>query len=181
MDLMKLNNQDFFRFAKEFLNESDRAAVILGASMIDEQLYQILKKYFPYVPENKDKLLLNHGALYYMYSRNQMVYRLGFIKRGMYNTIEVIRAIRNAFAHELMECSFKSPQIIKLVDKFPANIKNSVSIKNMMKTLTTQKPSLSGPSLLVRAIISYIIEILQVIQLFIKPLKRENNYPFLRQ
>lgn len=49
--------QQFISFIKEFLEESDRAAVVLGAAKIDILLHQILKKVLLPSPRGDDELL----------------------------------------------------------------------------------------------------------------------------
>jgi len=53
----KLSSSHFVKFMSEFMAESDRAAVILGAAKLDLLLYQLLSKFLVASPSSKDELL----------------------------------------------------------------------------------------------------------------------------
>lgn len=62
---------------KEFKNESDRAAVILSISLIDEALEILLKKYFVSIPSSDDNLFDNPMSAFSSFSAKiDVTYRL---------------------------------------------------------------------------------------------------------
>ncbi len=88
----------FVEFLKEFINESDRAAVVLGAARIDLLLKQLIEKgLLSRIKERQDGLL--DGPLWPLGARVMMAYRLGLIDEEFRRAIDLIRKIRNPFAH----------------------------------------------------------------------------------
>ncbi len=90
--------QDFF---KQFHKEDDRSAVILSGAMIDLMLGELLRKVFLPASKAVDPLLNERGPLSSLYSKNVMAHRLGLIDDNLRDTIDIIRDIRNTYAHRL--------------------------------------------------------------------------------
>jgi DNA-binding MltR family transcriptional regulator len=85
---------------KDLRAESDRAAVILGASNLEQLLYQILQKYLlPYASAGDD-LFDGDGPLSSFRVKIDLSYRLGLIDDACSRSLHLIRKIRNDFAHE---------------------------------------------------------------------------------
>jgi DNA-binding MltR family transcriptional regulator len=86
---------------------SDRSCVIVAAAYIDELLEYLLKN-FLYSPssEKEDKdLFSGYGPLSSFSSKILLSYRLGLISNYEYKTLQIIRKIRNAFAHDISKGS----------------------------------------------------------------------------
>jgi hypothetical protein len=98
----------FKEFTMEFKNETDRAAVVLGAAKLDYLLYQILGKYLLPNPSTRDDLFEGDGPLSSFSAKIQMAYRLALIDAAFARALNLVRKIRNAFAHELSGCSLDS-------------------------------------------------------------------------
>jgi DNA-binding MltR family transcriptional regulator len=101
-------NEDFerhFRFIQEFNTESDRAVVILGAAKIDQLLCELLTATLLPVTGSKDELLDSDGPLATFSARIGLCHRLGLIDAEFTRSLQQIRRIRNAFAHEVSGCS----------------------------------------------------------------------------
>lgn len=81
--------------------KSDRALVIAIASILDIQLEKLLKEFM--IQDNKiDENIFNQNApLSNFSSKISMCYYLGLISRYEYNTLNIIRKIRNKLAHEI--------------------------------------------------------------------------------
>lgn len=94
---------------EEFHKESDRAAVILVASIIDESLTNLLKSFFV-SSANSDDSLFDHptSPLANFNSKIDICYRLWIISNKLTQDIHTIRKIRNVFAHDIYWCSFES-------------------------------------------------------------------------
>lgn len=93
--------QSFEKFVDEFKNESDRAAVILGAAKLDTLLYQLLDRYFVPSPSGSDDLLDGDSPLSSFSAKINICYRLGLLSAEFTRALHIVRRIRNAFAHEL--------------------------------------------------------------------------------
>lgn len=96
---------NFSAFAEEFKNETDRAAVVLGAAKLDFLLYQILNKYLIPNTGSRDELLEGDSPLSTFSAKIHLVYRLGFIDAAFARALHLVRKIRNSFAHEVSGCS----------------------------------------------------------------------------
>ena len=92
--------QEFIAFVREFSNESDRAAVIVGAAKLDNLLYQLLQQFLLPVPSGNDELLDSEAALGTFSARINAAFRLGLIDSEYARALHLIRKIRNSFAHE---------------------------------------------------------------------------------
>ena len=92
---------ELVRFISEFSQESDRAAVILGAAKVDILLTQLLQRFLLPAPSGTDELLEAENALGTLSSRINAAYRMGLIDAGLSKALHLsCRKIRNSFAHE---------------------------------------------------------------------------------
>ena len=92
-------------FVKEFGNETDRAAVILGVAKLDALLYQLLSKFLVSCPTSQDDLFDIEKPLSTFSAKINIAYRLGLINADFSRSLHLIRRIRNDFAHEISGCS----------------------------------------------------------------------------
>jgi len=107
-DKWKLEREAYKDFIDEFKEESDRAAVILGAAKLDLYLYQILIKVLLPNPSGQDDLFDGDGPLSTFSAKIHLSYRMGLIDAGLAHSLHMIRKIRNAFAHEVTGCKLDS-------------------------------------------------------------------------
>lgn len=99
-------------FLKEFLNESDRGAALLGAAMLDTLLQQLLANYL--IEDGKVVEEIFGGAMAPLHgfsAKTKMAYYLGLISRDECGNIDLIRGIRNKFAHKIHGLSFEDQGI----------------------------------------------------------------------
>ncbi|HVL12338.1 MAG TPA: hypothetical protein VM529_07225 [Gemmata sp.] len=99
---------EFFSFLLEFVSESDRAAVVLGASMIDEQLKTLLSNTLLPSRDKQDDLLEGDRPLATFSARIRVAYRLGLISADLAQSLDIIRTLRNVFAHKIKTGSLKT-------------------------------------------------------------------------
>ena len=109
----KLQREDWNGFLKEFQGESDRAAAILGAAFLDEQLRFLLETFL--IDDSESKNLLD-SALRGIAVRAKAAFSLGFLSPLEYRDIGRIINIRNRFAHLLHGLTFKDPEITAQCD-----------------------------------------------------------------
>jgi DNA-binding MltR family transcriptional regulator len=96
----------------EFAKESDRAAVILAASVADELLRGLLMARLVAVTSSNDELFDGANApLGTLSARIEMAYRLGLISVKFARDLHLVRKIRNDFAHNIHGCSFDDVRI----------------------------------------------------------------------
>ena len=91
----------------EFSKESDRAAVILCASMLENALEDYLLARLVPNPASSDSLFDGPIApLSTFSSKIDFAIRLGIISDQFARDLNIIRRIRNEFAHNISGCSF---------------------------------------------------------------------------
>ena len=98
--------------------ESDRGCVIFGTASLEDELESLLRAYSrkdpPTVKEVVDPLFKGYGPLSTFSGKIQVAYALGLISPHVYKTLNLIRRLRNSFAHEKAAVSFQSPKYISL-------------------------------------------------------------------
>jgi len=98
-------------FFKEIRGQSDRAAAVIGASVLDELLRAVLTDFFVYDKKRLSALLGNSGPLGTFSSRIDVSFCLGLISKQELDDLHIIRGIRNDFAHKLIKTSFDEAPI----------------------------------------------------------------------
>jgi len=105
---------DWDGFFKELQNESPRAAVIIASAFLDAQLREILLNSF--VDDEKVSEELLDSDLFAFSSRIKIAYCLGLISESIYHDLNIIRKIRNKFAHQMHGYTFDEPEIVRWCD-----------------------------------------------------------------
>ena len=122
---MKLQEQiakskDLPGLLNELATESDRAAAIVAAAFLDENIRQFLTNYFVDDPKEVRDLLSNERPLGAFGARIRILYCLGLIPRNDFDALLIIKNIRNEFAHQLHGRSFDDVDIADLCKKLYA-------------------------------------------------------------
>lgn len=100
---------DYNNIVEQFHRESDRAAAIQAASLVECFTEQLLR---PFMKEDSvvEGLFNGYGPLGTFSARSDIAYAFGIIDNVMHRDLEYIRKIRNHFAHNPTEASFdKAP------------------------------------------------------------------------
>ena len=96
----------------EFEGESDRACVILAASLLDTALLCLLQARLAPCPSNGDPLFDGANApLSTFSSRIDTSYRLGLLSARFCRDLHLVRRIRNDFAHNVTGCAFEESAV----------------------------------------------------------------------
>lgn len=107
-----LKSEDWGGFYEEFQKESDRACAIVGAAFLDEHLRQLIVEFLVDDDKEVEKLVdQTGGGLSSFSSRISAAYCLGLISKKHKNDLNIIRKIRNDFAHRLHGISFEDQRI----------------------------------------------------------------------
>jgi hypothetical protein len=102
----------------EFEKESDRAAVILVASLIDDCLTGLLKSYLVPIAQSQDSMFDSATAPMSTFSAKiDISHRIGLISAKLCRDLHLIRKIRNSFAHDIYGCSFDNGSVRARVDE----------------------------------------------------------------
>jgi DNA-binding MltR family transcriptional regulator len=110
---------DYFSIVhKEFDTESDRAAVIVAASILDELLRSFLVAKLVPVSSSNDELFDGANApLGTFSSRIEMAFRIGLISVKFARDLHLVRRIRNDFAHNIHGASFEDTRVKQRVSE----------------------------------------------------------------
>jgi hypothetical protein len=112
----------FATFMDQFLGESDRAAVILGAAKIEYLLGQLLDKYLLPCPSSSDDLLDGDAPLSTFSAKIKLCHRLGLVDDHFAKLLNIFRKLRNGFAHEVTVGSLSSgsarDRVVALAEPF---------------------------------------------------------------
>lgn len=95
-------------FLRDFAKESDRAAVIVGATKLDQLLKHLLQRFMLSCSSSDDTLFGKQGALSDFGARIEVSQRLGLIDDELKRTLNCIRKMRNDFSHETFTVDLSS-------------------------------------------------------------------------
>lgn len=96
----------------EFEKETDRGAVILAASLFDIQLESLIKSFLVADQATNDELFDGASApLTNFSSKILMAFRLGLITKTFARDLNLIRKVRNEFAHNIHGCTFNHSSV----------------------------------------------------------------------
>ena len=131
---------DWNKFFEELQNESPRAAVIIAGAFLDSQLRDLLSSFLVDDPKIVDEFLGSDKnpdrPLSSFSSRIKAAYCLGLIGKSIYQDLNVIRTIRNRFAHKMHGYTFEDPEIVKLC--------NSLKLAKMITDVSSNMPKSHG-------------------------------------
>jgi hypothetical protein len=93
------------QFILDLAKEGERAAVVLGASRADSLLEELLKAALRPHPGNSDNLFDPDRALGTFSARISLAFRMGLIDASCEHALQMLRKIRNDFAHSANRAS----------------------------------------------------------------------------
>ncbi|TDA49191.1 hypothetical protein [Burkholderia pyrrocinia] len=92
------------RLFNTLIHESERAIVVLGVAQIDSDLERLLKHVLhPNPKKGSDELFGPSGPLGAFSARITLAYRMGIFDSDFVKTLNILRRIRNEFAHNAAE------------------------------------------------------------------------------
>lgn len=100
-------------FLARLASESERSIVILGAARLDASLEALLKAVLQPSPGGNDELFAPERPLGSLSAKIALAYRLGVIDRDLEHVLQMIRRIRNDFAHSFGEESLSHQKQIQ--------------------------------------------------------------------
>lgn len=116
--MLKADLEYFQEFLKEFQTETDRGVGLVGAALLDKQLLDLLKSHFLKKKESIELLEGGTSPLGTFSSRIKIGFCLGLITEFELKELQLIRKIRNEFAHQTHGLSFKNEKIAISCNKF---------------------------------------------------------------
>ena len=123
--------EDAYIVFKELNEESDRGAALLGVAYLDEQLKQLFRAKM-LNEKIADELLGAHRPLATFSARIDVGYGLGWLGKSTYEDINLIRKIRNDFAHLHKPMSFSDSNVISKCSalKLPKTVKVTLTARD---------------------------------------------------
>jgi len=116
---MDTDSASTLAYFRTLFEESDRGAVLLEASRLDEVLKDLHRTHIRSIsgaPQKFVKSLFDtHAPLSTFAARIQLGYGYGLVRRDDYLDLECLRKIRNDVAHSTSEFSFRCAQTRKRV------------------------------------------------------------------
>lgn len=107
----ELSNDEFVAALNVFRKESDRAAAIMGAALVENALIEALKSVIEN-DEDPEAIFYDRGAPFgTLKNKTVVVYALGLCDKKLANDIDLIRLIRNQFSHALKPIDFQHRDI----------------------------------------------------------------------
>lgn len=92
---------DIFGLIRSLLDESERACVIIAAARLDIDLEHLIKHVLHHHPGDNDPLFEGDRMLGTFSAKISLAYRLGIIAPDLEHSLQMVRKIRNDFAHQL--------------------------------------------------------------------------------
>lgn len=107
--------RDWRRLTQEFSTESDRAAALVAAALLDDNLESLLRAYM--VADQGEAEYLLGTSLQSLGARLRACYCLGLISHDEADDLRIVKAVRNHFAHNL-HVSFDDPTVVTNCARF---------------------------------------------------------------
>lgn len=114
--------RDFSEFLREFQSETDRGAALVGAALIDQKLADTLRAYMVGGKSADELLDGGNASLGNFSARIKICHALGLIDDYELAECDVIRKVRNEFAHSVHGTTFAEPKISGLCDRLQSDL-----------------------------------------------------------
>lgn len=112
--------KDWQAYYEEFNNESPRGMVIIASAQLEALLQKIIETYLSVHLSDIRYIFSSHLTSFD--GKINLARSLKIIDKTIYYDLNIIRQIRNEFAHSLYYLSFDSDTIVKLCQKFKHKI-----------------------------------------------------------
>ena len=105
--------REFFDFLDTANNESDRGKALVAAAQLDGMLEDILRAFLIECPSSTKLFASPNAPLTSLYNKMNLARSLGLISSDEYSALDVVRKVRNEFAHSV-SVSFDDSKVTKL-------------------------------------------------------------------
>ena len=128
--------------AMQLLKEGARGAVLLGAARLDFALERMLKTVMHSHPGGEDNLFDTDRPLGTFSAKIALAYRLGLLDKASEHALQMIRRIRNDFAHSFGDTSLADQSQRNRLLKPLAEVRKSI-LWDLLHDLLLKQPSLA--------------------------------------
>ena len=129
------------------VNESDRGAVLLGMSQVDNELQKLLTNIAPKNMTNQEKNWIEKASLA---SKLNIAYTCRLLPRNIFESINKLRKIRNAVAHNVETFNLKNyetllKEVFELLGEGTNTFIHNTSLTYMIESRISQIMSVKHP------------------------------------
>lgn len=128
--------------------ESDRGCVIFGAALLEDKLELLLRSYCRQDPQIIKQvvapLFQGYAPLSTFSAKIQVSFALGLIPERVFKSLNLLRKLRNQFAHDKDIVSFQSNTYQPLLEAFLSSTKEGDSVRvtpEQWEQITQRQPS----------------------------------------
>jgi hypothetical protein len=121
--------REFVGFLPELNKESDRGCVMVACSYLDELLRRILLAFLVDGPKSVDLVEGFNAPLGTMSTRASAAYALGLIGEKEFREVDILRRIRNRFAHGV-HVSFEMQDVEALCQNLTMSARDADDLNN---------------------------------------------------
>ncbi|HJU70861.1 MAG TPA: hypothetical protein VJ603_03370 [Paucimonas sp.] len=132
---------DIFGLTASLMRESERAAVIIAAARLDVDLERLLKHVLHHHPGGSDSLFDSDRAVGTFSAKIALCHRLGILDADLEHALQLVRKIRNDFAHQLEHESLSSPRQKPRLNELIRWAQNSNVYKSGIKAINAEGKS----------------------------------------
>lgn len=112
---LPLNVERLERMSRAVQGESERGSVLINATILDELLRQSIESHLVQHPDVKKFTQGFNAPIGSFHSRILLSFAIGLIPEDQYKQLELMRKIRNVFAHNV-DASFKLQSVLSHCD-----------------------------------------------------------------
>jgi DNA-binding MltR family transcriptional regulator len=134
--------EEFTNLRSELTKESDRGMSLYATAYIDKKLELLLKKKLIGSNNHLKEIFSFNGPVGTFSSKIKLAYSIGLIDKVIMSDINILRQIRNEFAHSEKNISFETDSIKKLCNKLQT--KSSDDMKSPRKIFLSVTSGVSG-------------------------------------
>jgi hypothetical protein len=114
-----IREREMQHHVNELLGENDRAAAILGGTLLDVNVEAVLKRHMGSMSaEDEENLFSGNGPLATFSARIRIASAFGLINADQRSNLDYVRELRNAFAHSFRPMRFADPEVRAVCDLF---------------------------------------------------------------
>lgn len=121
-EVAKESVNEFMKLRREMLKESDRGLALYATAHIDNELEKILRNKLVGSTQHLNDIFSFNGPLGTFSSKIKLSYSLGLISKAKMNDINILRKIRNEFAHFNQSLNFETESNKILCNKLQLNV-----------------------------------------------------------
>jgi DNA-binding MltR family transcriptional regulator len=144
-----MTTEQWDSFRVELLSGSDRASAIVGAAYVETMLETLIIGSFPDITQHTYvELSKQSGPLHSFSAKIVLGFAMGLYSKDFFDDLNIVRQMRNHFAHKLTGSSFKDEAPRKLWKKFKHKDANNDIPDNIADLINNSRIAGLAPNIL---------------------------------